>query len=62
MRYVLAILAILFSYIILSSIIVGAIFKGSVQGGGGILTALIMVPVAIFLWKSIAKKGSQANE
>jgi ABC-type transport system involved in cytochrome bd biosynthesis fused ATPase/permease subunit len=56
MRYFLAILAIIISYIILSGIIVGAIFKGNVYGGGGLLTTFIMIPVAIFLWKTITKK------
>jgi ABC-type transport system involved in cytochrome bd biosynthesis fused ATPase/permease subunit len=56
MRYFLAILAILISYIILSGIIVGAIFKGNVHSGGGLFTAFIMIPVAIFLWKVITRK------
>jgi len=62
MKYVLAILAIIGSYILLSGIIVGLIFKGNVYGGGSLLTSLIMIPVAVFLWKIITGKGSEKNE
>jgi hypothetical protein len=56
MRYFLAILTIIISYIVLSGIIVGIIFKGNVSGGGGLMTSFIMIPVAIFLWKAITRK------
>jgi hypothetical protein len=54
-RGFLATIAIVFSYILLCGIIVGLIFKGNVYGGGGLLTSLIMIPVAIFLWGTITK-------
>lgn len=56
MRYFLAILAIIVAYIFITGLIVGAIFKGNVYGGGALVTALIMIPVAIFLWKAITRK------
>jgi hypothetical protein len=61
MRYFLAILAIIISYVILSGIIVGIIFKGNVYGGGGLLLSFIMIPVAIFLWKAITRKKENKN-
>lgn len=61
MKYILAILSIIISYIILSGIIVGLIFNGN-AARGGILTSLIMIPVAIFLWKIITRKRGEKNE
>jgi hypothetical protein len=62
MRYFLAVLAIIISYIILSGIIVGIIFKGNVYGGGGLVTTFVMIPVAIFLWKAITRKKENKSE
>jgi len=62
MKYFIAIIAILFSYILLSGIIVGLIFKGNVYGGGGLLTSLLILPIAIFLWKAITKKRTGKYE
>jgi hypothetical protein len=56
MRYIIAIIAILFAYVLLSGIIVGVIFKGNVIGGGGLVTSFVMIPVAVFLWKAIIRK------
>jgi len=61
MKYILAILSIIGLYIILSGIIVGLIFKGNVANGG-LLTSLIMIPVAIFLWKIITRNRCEKNE
>jgi len=62
MRYFLAILAIVVSYFLITGIIVGYIFKGNVYGGGGLMASVIMIPVAIFLWKAITRKGVKKDE
>jgi hypothetical protein len=61
MRYFLAILAIIISYIILSGIIAGLIFKGNVSAAG-LMTAFVMIPVARFLWKAITRKKEKEDE
>jgi len=52
-RYFLAILAIIITHFILSGIIVGPVLNGNLTGNEGLLTALIMIPISIFLWKII---------
>jgi hypothetical protein len=62
MRYFLAIIVIIFTYFLLSGVIMGFIFKGNVYGGAGLLTSFIMIPVAIFLWKAITRRRKNQNE